>query len=108
MSFKIMLTGDINLMNVADPAVPFRRVASEFRSSEVVFSNLECCLYAPPQGHTVENEGFFAAPGAGGHALKLAGTQAVGIATNVDYGGAALQSSTARLDELCLPDTGGG
>jgi len=108
MSFKIMLTGDVNLMNVADPVVPFRRVASEFRSSEVAFSNLECCLYAPPQGHTIENEGFFAAPGAGGDALKLAGIQAMGIANNVNYGDAAIKSSIARLDELGIPHTGAG
>ena len=103
-----MLTGDVNLINVADPVVPFRRVAAEFRSSDIVFSNMECCLYDPPQGHTVENEGFFAATGAGGDALKLAGIQAVGIANNVNYGEAAIKSSIARLDELGIPHTGAG
>ena len=108
MPLKLILTGDINLINVTDPAVPFRRVASEFRSAGIVFSNMECCLYDPPHGHTVENEGFYAAPGAGGEALKLAGIQAVGIANNVNYGEAAIKSSTARLDELGIPHTGAG
>ena len=79
----IMLTGDVNLMNVTDPSVPFLRVAAEFRSAGFVFSNLECCFYDPPGGQAVENEGFFAAPAAG-EALKLAGIQAVGIANNVN------------------------
>ena len=68
----ILLTGDVNLMNVTEPGVPFRLVAPIFKQSDFVFSNLECCFYAPPGGHAVENEGFFAAP-ATGEALKLAG-----------------------------------
>ena len=59
---SMILTGDVNLMNVDDPAVPFARVQDEFRAADIVFSNLECCLYDPPRGHAVENEGFFASP----------------------------------------------
>jgi poly-gamma-glutamate synthesis protein (capsule biosynthesis protein) len=108
MPLKIMLTGDVNLMNVTDPAVPFRRVAAEFRSTGIVFSNLECCLYDPPHGHSVDSEGFYAAPGPGGDALKLAGIQAVGIANNVNYGEAAIKASLARLDEIGIAHTGAG
>jgi poly-gamma-glutamate synthesis protein (capsule biosynthesis protein) len=60
MPITMILTGDINLMNVADPARPFAQVVVEFRSTDVVFSNLECCLYETPPGHSVRNEGFFA------------------------------------------------
>jgi poly-gamma-glutamate synthesis protein (capsule biosynthesis protein) len=73
-----------------------------------VFSNLECCLYDPPGGHSVDSEGFFAHPGAGGETLKRAGIHAVGIANNVNYGEAAINSSIARLDELGIPHTGAG
>ena len=107
MPLKIILTGDVNLMNVTDPSVPFLRVAAEFRSAGFVFSNLECCFYDPPGGQAVENEGFFAAPAAG-EALKLAGIQAVGIANNVNYGEAAIKASLARLDELGIAHTGAG
>jgi len=34
---KMILTGDVNLMNVDDPAVPFRKVAAEFKSADAVF-----------------------------------------------------------------------
>jgi len=108
MPLKIILTGDVNLMNVTDPAVPFRRVAAEFRAADIVFSNFECCLYDPPGGHSVDQEGFYASPATGGEALKLAGIQAVGIANNVNYGEAAIKGSIARLDELGIPHTGAG
>ena len=56
MSLKMMLTGDINLMNVTDPVVPFRHVTTEFNAADLVFSNLECCLYQPPRGESVDGE----------------------------------------------------
>ena len=104
---NIIMTGDVNLMGVADPAVPFARVADEFRKADVVFSNLECCLYETPAGHSVRNEGFFADPKCG-KALVLGGIQAVGIANNVHYGDAAILSSIARLDQLGVRHTGAG
>jgi poly-gamma-glutamate capsule biosynthesis protein CapA/YwtB (metallophosphatase superfamily) len=103
---KLILTGDVNLMNVTDPAVPFARVADELRDA-LTFSNFECCLF-DPGGHSVHNEGFYAHPGAGGEALKHAGIDAVGIANNVNYGEAAILSSIARLDELGVAHTGAG
>lgn len=108
MALKMILTGDVNLVNVTDPAVPFRRVAAEFRAADIVFSNFECCLYDPPSGPAFESEGFYAPTGSGGEALKLAGIQAVGIANNVNYGEAAINASIARLDQLGIPHTGAG
>jgi poly-gamma-glutamate capsule biosynthesis protein CapA/YwtB (metallophosphatase superfamily) len=103
---KLILTGDVNLMNVSDPAIPFARVAGELRDA-VVFSNLECCL-CDPGGHSFHNEGFYAHPGPGGEALKAAGIHAVGIANNVNYGDAAITASIARLDALGIAHTGAG
>jgi len=95
-------------MHVDDPSVPFARVRDEFRATDVVFSNLECCLYDPPRGHAVESEGFFASPHIGGEALRSAGVSAVGIANNVNYGEGAILASIARLDALGIPHTGAG
>ena len=108
MATKMILTGDVNLMNVTDPAVPFAFVESEFRATDIVFCNLECCLYRPPGGHSVEHEGFFADPEAAGEALRSAGIHAVGLANNVNYGQAAIMASIARLDELGIAHTGAG
>lgn len=107
MSFKIFLTGDVNLMNVIDPAIPFVNFANEFRASDLVFSNLECCFYQPPGSHSVHREGFFANPSTA-EALRCGGIQAVGIANNVNYGEAAINSSIAQLDALGISHTGAG
>ena len=107
MALTMILTGDVNLMKVADPTVPFRRVGAELRRADVVFGNLECCLTIPA-GHSHGNEGFFADPVAGGEALRLSGLQAVGIANNVHYGDANIMASIARLDALGIPHTGAG
>jgi len=104
----MILTGDVNLMNVTDAAVPFARVGEEFRRADVIFSNLECCLYETPHGHSVGNEGFFADPAVGGEALERAGVHAVGIANNVHYGEVAINASIARLDDIRILHTGAG
>src|SRR4051794_10880023 len=109
---SLMLLGDVNLMNIQDPAVPFRIVGPELRDADLVFANLECCLYRPPEefpgGHTVEHEGFFADPEIAGEALRTAGIAAVGIANNVNYGAAAILGSIAELDRLGIAHTGAG
>ncbi len=108
MTAKLILTGDVNLMNVSDPLVPFSLVRDELRAADLVFSNLECCLCAPSSSHSLDNEGFFADPAIAGEALKSAGIQAVGIANNVNYGEAAITQSIARLDEIGIPHAGAG
>jgi Bacterial capsule synthesis protein PGA_cap len=105
---SMILTGDVNLMGVDEPAVPFARVRTEFAGAEMVFSNLECCLYDPPRGHAIENEGFFASPIVAGETLRAACITAVGIANNVNYGEAAITASIERLDQLGIPHTGAG
>jgi poly-gamma-glutamate synthesis protein (capsule biosynthesis protein) len=104
----MILTGDVNLMNVTDARVPFVRVQDIFQRADVRFSNLECCLYTPPTGHSVENEGFFADPNTGGAALLAAGIDAVGLANNVNYGDAAITASLAHLDRLGIAHCGAG
>jgi poly-gamma-glutamate capsule biosynthesis protein CapA/YwtB (metallophosphatase superfamily) len=105
---KLILTGDINLMNVDDPTEPFRKIRNELLAADVVFGNLECCLHRPPSHSSPANEGFFADPMVGGEALKFAGIHAVGIANNVNYGAANIAASIARLDEIGVAHTGAG
>jgi len=105
---RLILTGDVNLMNVADPVTPFRRVAEEFSAADMVFSNLECCLYEPRRSHSFHNEGFYANPAIGAEALLKASVAAVGIANNVNYGDAAISHSIAALDRAGIAHTGAG
>lgn len=108
MPAKIILTGDVNLMNVDDPGVPFARIGPVLRNADLVFANLECLLYHPPAGHSVEQEGFFADPEIAGAALRDGGIAAVGVGNNVNYGAAAILGSIERLDRLGIAHTGAG
>jgi poly-gamma-glutamate capsule biosynthesis protein CapA/YwtB (metallophosphatase superfamily) len=108
MATTMILTGDVNLMNVTEAGVPFSLVEKKFRAADIVFSNLECCLYRPPSDHSLDREGFYADPVVAGEALKSAGIHAVGVANNVNYGDAAIIASIARLDELGIGHTGAG
>ena len=104
---KLILAGDVNLMNVTDATNPFRHVAAGLRAADAVFANLECCLHVPSrQSHA--GEGFFADPQVGGEALRLSGIHAVGIANNVNYGAENIAASIAKLNQLGLLHTGAG
>ena len=107
MKRTLMLTGDINLMNVIDPQVPFARIKDTLPQADVLFGNLECCFYEPPVGHSVEREGFYA-PLASAEALVGGGFHAVGMANNVNYGEEAIRSSLEQLDLLGVQSTGAG
>ena len=107
MPFQLLLTGDINLMNVTDPRVPFARAASVLKEADVRFANLECCFHSPTGERSLGDEGFYASAAAA-EALKLAGFDAIGNANNVNYGAEAIRSSVARLKELGIPNTGAG
>ncbi len=113
MPATMILTGDINLLGVEEPAVPFRRIADTLRATDVVFSNLECCLYAPAQTRGMARddqsgyEGFYAAPAAG-EALRLAGIHGIGNANNQNYGTEAILASNENLDQLGIPHAGTG
>ena len=106
-STLMMLTGDINLMNVTDATIPFRQIASTLNSADVLFGNLECCFYQPPAAISVMDEGFYASPAAG-QALKIAGYAAIGNANNVNYGTEAISASLQALKTLGIPSTGAG
>jgi poly-gamma-glutamate capsule biosynthesis protein CapA/YwtB (metallophosphatase superfamily) len=108
MALTMILTGDVNLMNVTDPLVPFALVRDELRAADLVFSNLECCLAPPPATCSLDSEGFFADPAVAGEALKSAGIAAVGVANNVNYGAAPIATSLARLDAIGIAHTGAG
>src|SRR5437899_10949721 len=103
----LMLTGDVNLMNVTDAQVPFARIKDTLRRADVLFGNLECCFYEPVNGPSPEHEGFHAPP-ASVRALVIGGYGAVGAANNVNYGAEAIRSSLQQLASVGIPCTGAG
>jgi poly-gamma-glutamate capsule biosynthesis protein CapA/YwtB (metallophosphatase superfamily) len=102
----MILTGDVNLMKVSDPSVPFSRVSATTRAADVLFCNLECCLYRPSE-RSLMDEGFYVDPEIG-KALVNAGYHVVGNANNVNYGADAIRSSLAELDRLGIAHVGAG
>lgn len=109
----ITLLGDINLIGVDDPALPFRTVAPALKASDAVFANLECCLFSPAEKREMlrdDQSGFegLYAPPSSGEALRLAGVQAIGNANNQNYGAEAILASNKRLDELGIAHAGTG
>jgi poly-gamma-glutamate capsule biosynthesis protein CapA/YwtB (metallophosphatase superfamily) len=107
MRHDLILTGDINLLGVTDPTVPFARLQDRLHAADIVFANLECCFYQPEVERSPEDEGFYA-PLKAAEALSIAGVHAVGNANNVNYGAPAIRSSLRRLDELGILHTGAG
>ncbi|MGZ5225180.1 MAG: CapA family protein, partial [Burkholderiales bacterium] len=97
MSTTLMLTGDVNLMNVTDPEAPFVRVQRVLQQANIRFANLECCFYEPSGARSLSDEGFYAQPQVA-KALRVAGFDAVGTANNVNYGADAILSSLKTLD----------
>ena len=59
---KLILMGDVNLIDVTNPAEPFRKILGELHAADVVFGNLEYCLHLPAARRSVANEGFFTDP----------------------------------------------
>jgi poly-gamma-glutamate capsule biosynthesis protein CapA/YwtB (metallophosphatase superfamily) len=107
MKRTLMLTGDVNLMHVTDPQVPFARVKETLRQADVLFGNLECCFHEPATEHSLEHEGFYA-PLASAQALVIGGYSAVGTANNVNYGAEGIRSSLRQLDGIGISHTGAG
>jgi poly-gamma-glutamate synthesis protein (capsule biosynthesis protein) len=109
----MILVGDVNLMGVEDPDVPFRRVKDTLAKADVAFCNLECCLYEPPVARTMMPdevsgyEGFYAPPESG-RALLAGGFHCVGNANNQNYGPEQILASNATLDKLGIPHVGTG
>ena len=107
MRHTMLLTGDVNLRNVTDPDVPFALAAETMREADVVFGNLEGCLFDSDQ-ELPYKQGWRHAGTAGARALVAGGFHAVGCANNVTFGRDAIVSSLAHLDEMGIAHTGSG
>lgn len=103
---NLYLLGDINFRGVSDPRGLFDHVSAPLKQADMVFANLECCLYDPPADAT-EKRGFYVPPAVGA-ALVQAGVQVVGSANNVNIGGEAVAGSLAELDRLGIGHVGAG
>ena len=107
MTQMMILVGDVNLRNVTDPGLPFELVAPTFHDADVVFGNLEGCLYDSDE-QVPYKPGWRHAGTSGAEALRMAGFHALGCANNVNFGAEAITSTLTRLDEMSIAHTGAG
>ncbi|EHK47838.1 hypothetical protein TRIATDRAFT_90318 [Trichoderma atroviride IMI 206040] len=107
-NMHLLMTGDINLLNVDNSTESFRRVVDSLSAADIVISNLECVLGMPEQAYSIQHEEFFANPFDGAEALHLGKIAAVGLANNINYGARNILGSIATLDKAGVPRTGAG
>ena len=103
----MVLTGDVNLRNVTDPDHPFALVAETLKASDIVFGNLEGCLY-DSDDELAYKQGWRHAGSSGAWALVRGGFHGMGCANNVTFGHEAIVANLARLDEMGIAHTGAG
>ena len=107
MKQTLILTGDIHLGHVADPTEPFALVADVLGEADVVFGNLEGCLYDPSV--TVDYKpGWTHVGPEPAPALRYGGFHAVGCANNVNFGADAIMATLELLNEMKIAHTGAG
>jgi len=102
----LALLGDVNFLGTSRADGLFDHVAAPLQRADMVFANLECCLYAQPDDAT-ERRGFYVPP-ALGTALAQANVQVVGNANNVTIGRDAICATLAELDRLGIAHVGAG
>jgi len=106
MRHSLYLLGDINLKGVANPSRIFDVVGPQLAQADMVFANLECCLFDGAE-QAAEKRGFYV-PTTAAALLKAGGLQVVGTANNVTIGAEAIASSLSALAEAGITTVGGG
>jgi poly-gamma-glutamate synthesis protein (capsule biosynthesis protein) len=106
-SLSLTLCGDVNLQRRDDPDEAFRLVADRLRRADVLFGNMEMCLYRddaliPDKPGWVQSDVKMVA------GLISAGFAGVGCANNVTYGREAVLSSLRELDAHGIGHCGSG
>ncbi len=106
----ILLLGDINIQQRADPADAFRNVRTTLNSADVVYGNLEGLLVKSigPDKDIPDKTGWQHIGPEVAQALKTGHIMAVGVANNVAYGPENIMKTLAVLDANGIAHTGAG
>ncbi|KRE00892.1 hypothetical protein ASE63_26285 [Bosea sp. Root381] len=105
-SRSFYLLGDVNLKGVADPSAIFDVFGLRLAAADMVFANLECCLFDVAE-QAAEKRGFYV-PTRAAELLKRGGLQVVGTANNVNIGAEAIASSLSALADADIGQVGSG
>lgn len=103
---SLYLLGDINLKGIADPSRVFEVLGPQLAKADMVFANIECCLF-DGAAHAAEQRGFYV-PTRAAALLRAGGVQVGGMANNVNIGTEAIASSLSALAEAGIATVGAG
>ena len=106
----ILLLGDINIQQRANPAEAFSNVRATLNGADLVYGNVEGLLVESegPDKDLPNKNGWQHIGPEAVQALKAGHIQAVGVANNVAYGPANIIKSLAILDANGIAHTGAG
>lgn len=103
-----LLAGDINIQQRSDPRSVFANVRETLTSADVLFGNLEGCLYRPGENDIPGKEFWQHSDVSMILALTSAGFDAVGCANNVMFGAEATLNTLRMLDKAAIAHCGAG
>lgn len=95
----LLIVGDVNLQNRADPASAFKNVRATLAAADLRYCNLEGCLYRPAEGDIPKKNLWKHSDERMVEGLAAVAFQAVGCANNVTYGTEAMANTMRVLDE---------
>ena len=93
-----VIVGDVNVQRRRDPTGAFRHVKSVLTEADVLYGNLEGCLFTPGDNDIPNKDGWHHSDERMVEGLTAVGFDAVGCANNVTYGEEAIQNTMAVLD----------
>ena len=109
-SVTLLLLGDINVEQRADPAIAFVHIAPTLRKADLVYGNLEGLLIpsAGPDKDIPDKSGWQHIGPEALKALKAGNIAVVGVANNVAWGRDNILKSLSVLDANGIKHTGAG
>lgn len=109
-SVNLLLVGDINIQQRANPADAFLNVRATLNNADLVYGNLEGLLVKSegPDKDIPDKTGWQHIGPETVQALKAGNIRVVGVANNVAYGPGNIMKSLAVLDASGISHTGAG
>jgi poly-gamma-glutamate capsule biosynthesis protein CapA/YwtB (metallophosphatase superfamily) len=103
-----LLAGDINIQARSDPRSVFANIHETLSAADVLYGNLEGCLYRPGENDIPGKEFWQHSDISTVLALTSTGFDAVGCANNMMFGVEATLSTLQTLDKAAIAHCGAG
>jgi len=95
---SLTIVGDVNIQNRREPADALRHVEETLAAADVLYGNLEGCLFRPGDDDLPNKAGWSHSDERMVEGLTSAGFDVVGCANNVTYGDDAIENTMRVLE----------